>query len=204
MKQAKHVVLTARNTTDLTKEYILGIKEAFSKLRHRKFAKNWKGGFYSIETTWNGDGAHVHIHALIEAKWIDSGQLAIEWGKLVGQDFAIVKVKDARDRTYLSEVAKYVAKGSELASWTGDKLVAFIQAIADVRMFGVFGDLYKKRSEIREFLDFLQELRNRCECGCNNWRVMDEKVWEFEEIERELNAPIPPPAVIVGPELDFS
>lgn len=193
IRQPKHVVLTVRNTENLTKQYLQWFKLQFAKLRRSKLCRNWVGGFYSIETTWGNDGAHVHLHALVNAHWIDARELARTWGKLVGQDFAIVKVQDARDRSYLGEVAKYVAKGSELAAWSGEKLAAFVEAVDGVRCFGVFGDLYKLRKEIREWLDIVHEQRNVCECGCRNFRVMDENCWEFEEIKRELAAAIPPP-----------
>jgi len=193
IRQAKHVVLTVRNTDTLTKTYFQWFKLQFARLRRTRLCRNWEGGFYSIETTWNESGAHVHLHALVDARWIDARELARTWGKLVGQDFAIVKVKDARDRSYLSEVSKYVVKGSELAAWSGEKLVQFITAIDGVRMFGVFGSLYKLRKEIREWLDTVQSQRNVCECGCSHFTVMDERCWEFEEICRELDAAIPPP-----------
>jgi len=195
LQQPKHVVLTARNTSAVTKEYLTFIKKAFARLRRTRFAANWLGGFYSIECTWSvQDGAHVHIHALIESRWIDSGELARTWGKCVGQDFAVVKVKDCRDASYLQEVSKYVAKGSELASWSGQMLAQFIDAIQNTRMFGVFGNLYGMRTEMREFLDSLQSARNVCECGCREFRILNEEEWQWSEIEHEIAiAPRPPP-----------
>jgi len=206
IKQAKHVVLTVRNTHSLSKQYFQWFKLKFANLRRSKFASNWVGGFYSIETTWDSKGAHVHLHALVNARWIDARELSLVWGKLVGQDFAIVKVRDAREKSYLSEVAKYVVKGSELASWDGLKLKTFVESIEGVRMFGVFGNLYKLRREIRDWLDWVHEQRNVCECGCRNFRVLDERCFEFEEISRELEGAIPPPLprTTPHPELQFA
>jgi len=204
--QPKHLVLTALNTTNLCAEYFLWFKQQFAKLRRSKCARNWRGGFYSIETTWNESGAHVHLHILLDCNWVNISEVAIVWGRLLQQEFAICKIKDARDKSYLAEVAKYVVKGSELASWTGSKLVTFLDAIANVRMFGVFGTLYKKRAELRDWLDTLRSLRNKCDCGCKTFRVLDEQSFEWQEIVRELNiGNAPPPKIPAAePQLSFA
>jgi Replication protein len=172
--QPKHVVLTARNSADLTRETVRAFKAAFARLRRSKFAKNWRGGFYSLETTNEGRGWHLHLHALIDARYIDARQLAIEWARCIGQDFAIVKVKDARDRSYLQEVTKYVVKGSDLAKWTGQEIAMLVDSFTGVRTFGVFGTLYGKRTEFREWIDALQLQSRACQCGCRNFRLLTE------------------------------
>lgn len=179
--QPKHVVLTARNTEEITRESVLAFKAAFAKLRRRTFASNWIGGFYSLEVTNEGRGWHLHLHALVDAKWIDSGELARQWADCVGQDMSIVKVKDARDRSYLQEVTKYAVKGSEFASWSKPDIIAFIESFEGVRTFGVFGSLYKKRTEWKEFLDGVRDSRVTCDCGCKVWRIFSESEWEWEE-----------------------
>lgn len=179
--QPKHVVLTVRNVDTITKSYVQWFKACFSKLRRMKFARNWQGGFYRLEVTNEGRGWHLHLHALIDAKWIDSGQLAKKWGDIVGQDFAIVKVKDVREKSYLEEVTKYAVKGSELAGWQASDIRAFIEAFSGVRTFGVFGSLYGKRTEWREWLDSLQADGFRCKCGCDSFKFYDENEWEWHE-----------------------
>lgn len=196
IKQPKHVVLTARNTEDFSETYLRWFKEQFAKLRRRKLCSNWRGGFYSIEVTWKKEGAHVHLHALVDAKWIDAPTLAKVWGELMGQDFAIVKVKDARATDYLAEVTKYVAKGSEIATWPGEKMARFIEAIQDVRMFGVFGCLFKQRAQLRDFLKLLHSMRNVCSCGCRKFYVECADHWEaLEEIRLSEHARPPPTAI---------
>jgi hypothetical protein len=200
LTQPKHVVLTARNTETITKERVLAFKEAFQKLRRRKLTRNWLGGFYSLEVTNEGRGWHLHMHVLVNARFVPADQLAVEWGKLIGQDFAIVKVKDCRDRSYLGEVTKYAVKGTELAGWTGADIAALMDAFEGVRVFGVFGELFKKRAEFREFLEALQGELPRCECGCDKWRILGEDEFNWEEIEREiLLGPRPPPSCGVNP-----
>jgi len=202
--QPKHVVLTVRNSQQITKDYVKWFKACWSKLRRSKFARNWEGGFYSLEVTNEGKGWHLHLHAIVEAKWIDAGELARQWARCVAQDFAIVKVKDCRQREYLKEVTKYAVKGSELAGWPAADIAAFIDAFKGVRTFGVFGVLYGKRTEWREWLDTLQSERGTCTCGCNNWTVRDEHMQEWHEATfgpTTIEPPAPVPAVV---NLDFN
>jgi hypothetical protein len=194
IKQPKHLILTAKNTDDFSEAYLRWFKKQFAKLRRRKITQAWRGGFYSIETTWTvGEGAHVHLHVLVDADWINISQIAVEWGKLMGQDFAICKVKDVRKDSYLQELCKYVAKGSQMVKWPGLQLTRFIDAIANVRLFGVFGSLYGERKAMADFLAELHRARNVCECGCNNYRFFTESEWDWEILTRELAAAIPPP-----------
>lgn len=179
--QGKHVVVTVRNTETITKETVQRIKRAWSNLRRKKFASNWKGGFYALEVTNEGRGWHIHIHALVNASWIDSRVLSKEWAKCIGQDIAIVKVKDARAADYLRELCKYIADGNQLASWSGPDLVAYIRALDGVRTFGCFGALYKLRTQHRTFLDSVQSETGACPCGCRKFKYYSEAEWEYYE-----------------------
>lgn len=172
--QPKHVVLTSRNTNTLTRERVREFKAAFSRLRRSKFARGWQGGFYSLEVTNEGRGWHLHMHALVDARWIDSRDLAVEWARCIGQDFAIVCVKDVRRGDYLAEVTKYAVKGSQLAVWSAEDVAVFVDAFSNVRTFGVFGSLYKKRTEFRTWIDSILNTKPACECGCTNFRLLSE------------------------------
>lgn len=182
IKQPKHVVLTARNTETLTHRRVKEFKAAFARLRRSRFARNWRGGFYSLELTNEGRGWHLHLHALIDANWIDAKELAIQWSRYIGQDFAIVKVKDTRDRNYLAEVTKYVADGQQIATWTAEAVTEYVLAFAGLRTFGVFGSLYGRRKEFTDWLKQLQYERPVCPCGCTRARILTLKEWEWLEL----------------------
>lgn len=179
--QPKHVVLTARNTQTFTAETVRHFKAAWAKLRRRAVAKNWRGGFYSLEVTNEGRGWHLHLHALVDSNWIDSGRLAREWAECLGQDFAIVKVKDCRAGDYLRELCKYIVDGNQVAGWSAQDVVAYVEALKGQRTFGVFGVLYKLRKEHRAFLDEVQADKCTCECGCTSFRFFTESEWEWFE-----------------------
>lgn len=205
MQQPKHVVVTLVNEDNLTKNYVKWAKACFAKLRRRKFAANWIGGFYNWEVTKEkaGDvknghvlagGYHLHCHALVEAKWIDVHALAAEWQKVTGGKGRIVYVKDARQHDYLKEVTKYAVKGNQLAAWTGEEIAQFIDAFTGVRTFGVFGSLYGKRTEFRAWIEQLQQTHMKCKCGCTEFWYQSDFDYIHGELIPELAAR-PPTAV---------
>lgn len=209
--QPKHVVLTCRNSDNLTKERVQWFKDCFSRLRARVFCKQrtdchfdedpvtgqpsdrysyaWLGGFYGIEVTKESKGWHLHLHALVDCRFIDAVLLAREWADICGQEVAIVKVKDAREKSYLQEVLKYVVKGDDMAKWSGHDITALIDAFDGVRIFGVFGSLFKRRAEFKAFIESMQGEPEKCECGCSRWEILSAKEAEW----KEMTGGIPPP-----------
>lgn len=190
ISQPKHVVLTARNTDILTREKIRWFKAQFTKLRRSKCAANWRGGMWSLEVTNEGRGWHVHLHALIDADFIVKAEMDRTWAKLVGQDMVVTCVKDVREDSYLREVAKYAVKPTQLAKWTGEQIGAFVTALDSERTFGVFGSLFKRRSEWKAFKEALTEQAPACECGCSHFKVYTDKEWQWE---LEIHGGLPPP-----------
>lgn len=176
--QPKHITLTLRNTHDLTKGHLTELKKFFTRLRHRRFCKGWKGGLYTIEITNNGNGWHLHMHVLVDARWVDARQLALEWASVNGGIGHIVAVKDCRSVDYLKEVTKYAAKGSDIAAWSGQDITEFIAAVRGSRTFGVFGSLYGKRTEFREWIKALREDSRLCKCGCRTAHYYSEMEWQ--------------------------
>lgn len=164
--QPKHVVLTMRNFPVLTRAKIRAFQKALVCLRRQDVWAEARGGCCSIEVTNSGQGWHLHAHILVDAIWIDAAKLAVCWGALVGQSFGIVKVKDVRGMEYVQEVAKYCAKGSEMASWDGNQIWEFISAIKGVRFFAAFGSLRDSRRAVEAQLRFTRLERKKCECGC--------------------------------------
>jgi len=192
--QPKHVVLTVKNTSNLTKQHVQEFRKWWNNLRRTKFARNWIGGFYSIEVTNEGNGWHLHLHALIDARWIDSFGLSEGWAKATNGFGRIVKVKDARGENYLAEVTKYCVKGVQLAAWDGDTIIEFIDAFRGVRTFGVFGSLYGARTKFKEWWKQVRGAKPKCDCGCCDARYFSESEWlEHDLLPNRKSEPIPPP-----------
>jgi len=158
------------------------------KLIHR-YSYPWIGGFYSLEVTKESNGWHLHLHALVDCRYVDCIALSDAWARALRQDVAIVKVKDARSKDYLAEVCKYVVKGDQLAAWNGQDIATLIHAFENVRTFGVFGTLYKRRAEFAAMLLELQSEPEACQCGCRRWEILTDKEAEWK---RETGG-IPPP-----------
>jgi len=180
--QPKHVVVTARNSQFITRRKIRQFMQAFGKLRRQKLFRNLRGGCVSFEITNEGRGWHLHAHALVDCDWVDAAALAVKWGKLVGQDYAIVKVKDCRQQSYLGELTKYVVKGAQLASWSPEEIAQFIHAIRGVRFFATFGALFKLSREIRAEINREKPPAKPCGCGCVDWTYQTEEAVIMGEI----------------------
>lgn len=179
IEQPKHLVTTQRNSTVLTGKLLRSLSKNLSRLRRSEVFENVSGGCVSIEITNENRGWHLHAHWLVDSRWVDAKELARTWGKLVGQDYAIVKVLDLRDRKeYQREVSKYVCKGSEMARWDGNEINEFIRAVRGRRFFFQFGSLFKQAAEIRR--EIAREKPNaECECGCNKFifRTEADQIW---------------------------
>jgi hypothetical protein len=193
IRQPKHVVLTTRNQPTLDPAHVTELRRWFTNLRNRKRYRNWSGGFYTIECTNEGRGWHLHLHILVDVKWIDSGQLALDWDNVTNHNGRIVKVKDCRREDYLQEVTKYAVKGSDLAKWNSSDVAAYIRAFDGKRTFGVFGSLYSARTEFAEFIATMKAAKPRCECGCCRARYFSESEWEFQCVVATPQARAMPP-----------
>lgn len=173
--QPKHLVLTARNREHISNEYVKHFKTNLSKLRRLKLCSGWRGGLSSLEVTNEGKGWHLHAHLLVDVDWLHISNISVAWAKLVRQDFAIVAVRDCREKSYLKEICKYAVKGSELASWSGRSAREYIDAMTGVRQFAVFGSLYKDRALRNQIAAELTPDKCSCpKCASTHLRFLDQ------------------------------
>jgi len=52
---------------------------AFARLRRTKPFRDVRGGIAAIEATQEANGWHDHIHAIVDAKWLDIQPMAKAW-----------------------------------------------------------------------------------------------------------------------------
>jgi hypothetical protein len=180
--QPKHLILTAKNFPILTKSRIRKFSVALARLRRLKIFSEVRGGCASLEITNEGNGWHLHAHCLLDVRWLDMERISQVWGKCVGQNFAIVKIKDVRDRDYLKEICKYVVEGSELAKWPAEKILEFVSAVKGRRMFFSFGTLRKMAPQIRAEIFANKEPSPVCDCGCGNFIFRDQLAEDLADI----------------------
>ena len=155
------------------------------KLRRTLVFEKVQGGCVSIEITNEGRGWHLHAHWLVDARWVDAQALAITWGNLVGQDYAVVKVKDVREKDYAQEICKYLAKGSEVASWDPAQILEFVSAIRGRRFFFAFGSLFKAGKQVRADLAKQKKPMADCECGAHDFLFESELSAVLNQIRKE-------------------
>lgn len=167
IKGAKHLVLTQRNSAEITRATISTLLKNCKKLRRQDCFSKVRGGCFTVELTNESRGWHAHTHWLIDSDYLNMPDVSQAWAALVGQDFAICKIKDARDKCYAAEVTKYVVKGSELARWSGLDIIAFCNSVRGSRLFAVFGSAFKERSKVKAVLAAMEIKReSKCEaCG---------------------------------------
>jgi hypothetical protein len=169
MAGVKHIVLTQRNFYESLEQEIRRSRSNLLKLRRQVIGKKISGGCAALELTNEERGWHLHWHMLVTAKFIPADKLSIAWGKLVGQDFAIVKVLDVTEKSYLQEVCKYAAKGSDIAKWTPAQILDFIRSIKKFRLFTVFGKFRELRKWAKAVQAMEREVTPPCPCGCEQF-----------------------------------
>lgn len=182
--QPKHLVLTQKNFPVLTPRKLREHGKNLLRMRRSLCFDKVRGGSVSIEITNEGNGWHLHSHWLLDVRWLDMKAVSLTWAGLTGQEFAIVKIKDARDRDYLQEVTKYVAEGSELAKWPAEHLNEFVTAIRGRRFFFAFGSLFKMGREIRAEILANKPPSPICDCGSSDWMFETEEQTVLNEIHR--------------------
>ena len=170
VKKPVHLVLTQKNFPILTQSKISKHKKNLAAFRRLKVMRPVSGGTVSVEVTNEGNGWHLHSHWLMDSGWLDPSKIAIAWGKKVGQEYAIVKLKAIDDRGYLSECAKYVCKGSEMATWPAEQIWEFMRACRSNRFFFPFGTMQTMKEQVAERLAFLKPETKGCECGSHDFR----------------------------------
>jgi hypothetical protein len=174
----------------------------FSQLRRRKFARNWKGGYYGIQITHSVKGWMLHIHALIDARWIDTTELKKQWYSATRGFGYIIHVSDCRSKDYLRETTRYVIHGSQLAAWQPEAIATFVRAFQGKRTFGVFGSLFGARTEFAEWIATLKQAKPRCDCGSCMVRYQSETEWLIsQDFNPHSNCPRPPPPTHQQPAL---
>jgi hypothetical protein len=120
------------------------IKECFRRLRARAVWQQLvRGGWWVLEITRNTETQrwHVHIHAIIDCKYLPHEWIKREWLRVTGDSF-IVHIK-AITPAATAYVAKYVAKGSTVAE-DSERLWLYYEAMhrsRDAQPFGACGPL---------------------------------------------------------------
>lgn len=128
------VMLSKQNPKDIA-GCVADLAAAFRRFRRLKFWRETvRGGFVGYEMTHNGNGVHVHLHCLIDCRWLAiatpepqrrhthaekerlmrmaQAELAAAWAGCLGQSTAVVWARRA-DKKALAESIKYPFKPAD-------------------------------------------------------------------------------------------
>lgn len=142
MKTARFITLTLKHSPTPLSDQLDRLYASFVRLRHRSF---WKehvdGGCAVCELKLGRDGLwHVHLHLLLEGKYLDQRTLSREWHGVTG-DSSIVDVRIVRDGAIGARyVSKYATKPACSEVYDDqDKLDEMILALGGRRLVMTFG-----------------------------------------------------------------
>lgn len=120
--------------------YMCGAKNKlirdFAKLRRQK---EWgaKRGIYAIEILKKNDGlCYLHLHSIVDLKWIDQKTLSEIWHKITGNAFVVDIRRVTNTKKSCIELLKYSTKMWE---WGGDDLELIEKFFKHSRFVGSFG-----------------------------------------------------------------
>ncbi len=155
----------------MTREAVSAIRSAFQRLLHRKyFCKRIRGGLYVIEIRFGETGWNVHLHALIDASYLDQHAISKTWQQITGDSY-VVDIRQAFSaRAGLRYILKYMLKPPVL----NDQESVYDRVLKGTRLvqpFGVFYRVEKGKSVLA------------CpQCGRTDW------ISEFDLRERRESA----------------
>lgn len=171
MDQPRFLTLTLRGTSATLATQLRRLKDAWSRLRRSKYwARRATGGVYTIEVTWSTEHQawHPHIHAVVDAKWLDQQELRDAWYRLTTDSY-IVHIEQVHSRADLARrLCHYLAKTGQPLKIPNARIPEFAASVASLRMLQTFGSLHGHR--LREPKE---PGEGRMQIICPLWRLKD-------------------------------
>jgi len=189
------LTLTLPNMQDIAEMFTI-LKRAWKSIRRSKWWQHCdvKGGVYAIEVTNIGNGWHLHLHILMDCRWLAvharaprssmqkeetkrctaaaQAELCEAWEAASGVGARIAYVSRA-DNGSIKEALKYSVKPGDLVAMKTDPL-PLILAMRRARMTQCWGSLFGMGAEFRAME---QADREQCQCdacGGVEWKPMFE------------------------------
>lgn len=145
------ITLTLRSTDTPLSHQLDRLTEMARRLRRRRaWQQHVAGGLQVIEVTWSQRQQrwHPHLHILCDLWYWPQAQLADEWEAVTG-DSRVVDVRRVHSRSAAANyVAKYVAKGADLASIPDHRVPEWAEAVHGRRLAQTFGTLHGQRTTV--------------------------------------------------------
>jgi ribosomal protein L37E len=171
----KMLTLTIPNQEDIHDGFTK-ILHSFRRLRQRSFWK-WKvkGGCWVVEVTGKPSAWHVHIHALLECKYIRHSLLKRHW--MAVSDGSIVYIQQIHTSRAIGYVTKYISKGTVPEAFQ----LYISHGLKGARLFQVFGSWHNISLRVPKISYVCPE------CGYTHFRVVPD-----EPLSERLSSRSPP------------
>ena len=141
MSHPKFVTLTMPLWVDDPRDGIKFLRDSFSRLRRRPLWKRVRGGAYTIELKRKPGGWHIHLHCLLDAKFIPYRNLWADWKSCVGAECPQVDIRAASSANAKSYICKDAAKSAAFDT-DPNHIVDWYRATKGLRLWGTFGLWY--------------------------------------------------------------
>jgi hypothetical protein len=178
MQNPKLLTLATVTQEALTRETVSTIRSAFQRLLHRSyFRERILGGLYVIEIKLGEAGWNIHLHALIDAPYLDQRTISNAWHQITGDSYIVDIRRAFSARAGLRYILKYMLKPPVL---NGRESV-YDHALKGTRLVQPFGVFYRAGKE--------KSVLTCPRCARNSW------ISEFEIRDRRESAgrdPRPP------------
>ena len=123
------------------KEGIKLLRSSFNKLRRHKLMKSVVGGAYCIEVNPRENFWHIHMHAILDCKYLPYQQIFSHWKALFQVRHIEVDIRQADSRQARSYIAKEVGKNMAI-SLDPEFIVDWYNAIKGSRLWTSFGTFF--------------------------------------------------------------
>jgi len=141
-RKPKLLTLTLRHSDEPLKEQVTFIYRCFRRLRLAKFmSSRIRGGIWFLQIKWmpGSDGWHPHIHALLDAEFIDQPLIKARWAKLTkGSDIVDIRPCYSPDSA-AHHVARYATRPGTLTSVPAEHRLELLEAVHGRKIVGTWG-----------------------------------------------------------------
>ncbi|KKL93333.1 hypothetical protein LCGC14_1875750 [marine sediment metagenome] len=145
MNSVRFLTLTLKSNDDSLKCCVDRLDKAFKVLRASAIWKRHvSGGLAVLEVTRHHRTGHwhPHLHVLVDGEFFPHAMLKKAWLEATGDSF-IVDIRVVHDRrSAAGYIAKYITKGTALASWGTDEIIEFARALHGRRLIRTFGNCH--------------------------------------------------------------
>lgn len=155
----KFVTLTVPNTATI-EEGLDHCVSGFRRLRNRRWWKELvKGGVFVVEVTQRPTGYHVHLHIVLQGRFMDMRRLSSEWAKC--SPGKVVNVRRIKNSQIINYLTKYLTKSEGGI----DLMIEAGRALKGKRLFQPFGSWHAINA-------IVPKVTFNCpDCGESTWQL---------------------------------